>query len=67
MKYFVGLLLSIVIFTSCGQKKKITYRIYSSVDNTYSVEVPSNATQGRCILDLMTKVSQVKIHKRDLT
>lgn len=54
MKYFVGLLLSIVIFTSCGQKKKTTYRIYSSVDNTYSVEVPSDATQGRCILDLMS-------------
>lgn len=54
IKYFIGLLLSIVIFTSCGQKEKITYSIYSSVDNTYSVEIPSDATQGRCILDLMS-------------
>lgn len=54
MKYFIGLLLSIVIFTSCGHKKKITYIIYSSVDNTYSIEVPSDATRGRCVLGLMS-------------
>jgi len=54
MNYFIELVLSIVIFTSCGQKKKITYSIYSSVDNTYSVEVPSDATQEGCICDFMS-------------
>lgn len=54
MKYFIGLVLSIVIFTSCGREKKITYSTYFSVDNSYSVEVPSDATQEKCILDLMS-------------
>ena len=54
IKYFIGLVVSSMIFTSCGQKKEITYSKHSSVDNTYSVELPTNATPGRCVGDLMS-------------
>lgn len=37
-----------------AEEKDNLQNIHSNVDNTYSVEVPSNATQGRCILDLMS-------------
>lgn len=54
IKCFIGLVISSMMFVSCGQKKEVTYSIYSSVDNTYSVEVPSNVTQRICVSDLMS-------------
>lgn len=53
IKFFIGLVFSSLILFSCGQKKEVTYSKHSSDDNTYSVEIPSSATQGRCIADLM--------------
>lgn len=53
-KIFIGLVVSSMMLASCEQKKEITYSKHSSVDNTYSVEIPSNATQGRCVADLMS-------------
>ena len=38
IKFFIGLVVSSMIFTSCGQKKEVTYSKHSSADNTYSVE-----------------------------
>ena len=51
-KFLIGL----VVF-SCTQKKDITYTKYSSVDNTYSVEIPSDAIKGKCIADYMNFVN----------
>lgn len=54
IKFFIGLVVSSMIFTSCGQKKEVTYNKHSSVDNTYSVELPTSATPGKCVGDLMS-------------
>ena len=54
IKFFIGLVVSSMIFTSCGQKKEVTYSKHSSADNTYSVELPTSATQGRCVGDLLS-------------
>lgn len=54
IKFFIGLVVSSMIFTSCGQKKEVTYSKHSSVDNTYSVELPTSATPGRCVGDLLS-------------
>lgn len=53
-KYFIGLIVSIFMFLSCEQNKEVTYSKYSSVDNSYSVEIPSSATRGRCVADFMS-------------
>lgn len=53
-KLLTGLVVSSLLFFSCGQKKEISYNRVSSVDKTYSVEVPSYAVQGKCIADLMS-------------
>lgn len=53
-KFFIGLVVFSLLFFSCTQKKDITYTQYSSVDNTYSVEIPSDAIKGKCIADYMT-------------
>lgn len=54
IKFFIGLVVSSMIFTSCGQKKEVTYSKHSSADNTYSVELPTSATPGRCVGDLLS-------------
>lgn len=54
IKFFIGLVFSSLILFSCGQKKEVTYSKYSSDNNTYSVEIPSSATQVSCIADLMS-------------
>lgn len=46
--------ISALMFISCWQRKKITYNNYVSIDNSYSVDIPSNATQDRCGIDLMS-------------
>lgn len=48
-----GLIVCSLLFFSCGQKKETSYNRVSSVDKTYSVEVPSNTVQGNSIGDLM--------------
>lgn len=53
-KFLTGLAVYSLLFFSCGQKKEISYNKVSSVDKTYSVEVPSYAVQGKCIADLMS-------------
>lgn len=53
-KYFIGLVISTMMFVSCEQKKEVTYSIYSSIDNTYSVDIPSNTTRGKCAGDFMS-------------
>ena len=47
------MILTLFLF-SCGQKKEITYKKYLCVDKSYSIEVPSNVTQGKCIADFMS-------------
>lgn len=47
-----GLIVCSLLFFSCGQKET-SYNRVSSVDKTYSVEVPSNTVQGNSIGDLM--------------
>lgn len=53
-KLLTGLVVSSLLFFSCGQKKEISYNKVSSVDKTYSVEVPSYAVEGKCIADFMS-------------
>lgn len=48
---FVVLMLMIC---SCGQKKAKTYKKYVSVDNSYSIEVPSDVVKGDCIGEFMS-------------
>ncbi len=59
-KSIAGLAISLLLLFSCGQgqKQKLSYSRYSSMDNTYSFEVPSNVPQGKCIEDLMSFESQ---------
>lgn len=56
-KFLIGLVVFSLLFFSCTQKKDITYTKYSSVDNTYSVEIPSDAIKGKCIEDYMNFVN----------
>ena len=56
-KFLIGLVVFSLLFFSCTQKKDITYTKYSSVDNTYSVEIPSDAIKGKCIADYMNFVN----------
>lgn len=53
-KLFITFAISIVLFISCEQKKELTYHSHSSVDNVYSVEIPSGATQGRSNTNVMS-------------
>ena len=56
-KFLIGLVVFSLLFFSCTQKKDITYTKYSSVDNTYSVEIPSDPIKGKCIADYMNFVN----------
>lgn len=46
--------ISIALFISCGQKQEIAYQNYTSIDNVYSVDIPSSASQGNCVNGLMS-------------
>lgn len=50
----VGFVILILFLSSCRQKKKITYEKYICLDKSYSIEVPSNVVQGKCIADFMS-------------
>ena len=53
VKFLTVLVVFPLLFFSCGQKQEQTYRKYSSFDNTYSIEIPSNASQKKCFTDFM--------------
>ncbi len=53
-KLLFGAVVSSLILFSCGEKKEVTYNSHSSIDNTYSVDIPSDALPGKCIGDFMS-------------
>lgn len=53
-KLLITFAISFVLFISCGQRKEMTYNSHTSVDNVYSVEIPSGATQGICNSNVMS-------------
>lgn len=57
-KLFITLAISIVLFISCGQRKEMTYNCHTSVDSTYSFEIPSEAIRGICYMDMMSFVNK---------
>lgn len=50
----IGFVIFILFLSSCKQKKEITYEKYICLDKSYSIEVPSNVVQGKCIADFMS-------------
>lgn len=50
----IGFVIFILFLSSCEQKKEITYKQYICLDKSYSIEVPSNVVQGKCIADFMS-------------
>lgn len=52
----IGFVILMLSLFSCGQKKEITYKKYMCMDKSYSIEVPSNVVQGKCIADFMSFV-----------
>ncbi|MDM8146611.1 hypothetical protein QUW02_11890 [Bacteroides eggerthii] len=50
----IGFIIFILFLSSCEQKKEITYEKYICLDKSYSIEVPSNVVQGKCIADFMS-------------
>lgn len=50
---FIGLWLSVFLLSSCGQSKNISYRQCTSADNSYTLQVPANASQTDAIADLL--------------
>jgi hypothetical protein len=50
----IGFVVLILSLFSCGKKKEITYEKYICLDKSYSIEVPSNVVQGKCIADFMS-------------
>lgn len=51
---FITISISIVLLISCGEKQEWTYKNYTSVDNVYSVDIPSDAAQDRCNSNMMS-------------
>lgn len=50
----IKFIVPILFLFSCGQKEEITYEKYVCLDKSYSIEVPSNVAQGKCIADFMS-------------
>lgn len=53
-KLLTGLIVSSLLFLSCGQKREVTYNKLSSVDKSYTVEIPSDVVQYECIGNFMS-------------
>lgn len=53
-KFFITLAIPIVLFISCGKRRAMTYNCHISADNTYSIEIPSEAIRGKCYMDMMS-------------
>lgn len=51
--FLIGITICMIL-SSCGQKREITYKAYTSPDGNYSVEVPSYAVKGRSVADFMS-------------
>lgn len=52
--FFIGIVVSLLLLSSCGQKKEMTYNAYESPNKSYSIEIPSSAVQGKCFADFMS-------------
>lgn len=52
--FFIGIVVSFLLLSSCGQRKEINYNTYISLDKSYSLEIPSNVVQGKCLADFMS-------------
>lgn len=53
-KKIIGIVTSLLLLFSCGQKKEMAYNTYVSPNKSYSLEIPSNAVKGKCLEDFMS-------------
>ena len=53
-KLLIGFITFTLFIFSCGQSKETTYKRYTSLDKSYSIEVPAYTEQGECVADFMS-------------
>ena len=74
-KFLIGFVVFTLFLFSCGQRKAMTYKKYTCLDKSYSIEVPSNVIRGECVADFMSFkdnkwnliISVARIHENSIS
>lgn len=74
MKKYLFIVLATLLFVACNSnsQKSIEYVKQTSVDNTYSIDVPKSASRYQCIESLMTFMNEqshlfIMVDKTDMS